>query len=240
MRDAAVASGLGIHSMAIPLAETVQNGIECIEIWPPAIDPLIRLNSLAPHLSGKWGVKLSMFYERSVLCDVLQQIRLLRPAAAIWDPIISPTSGVGLHSPASIIEAANMLSGCFWTLAPNIPEARLLAEMPEAPLETVAEKLVDMGMKNVWIRGGHGTEKMVRDLWCDCDGPKWMTPNTRLEGDPRGTGCTATSAWLAYSLNGMKPIDAADAAVKYIRRAWSALHLPGSTGRPAFPPRVQQ
>ena len=239
LRDAVTVSGLGVHPMAIPMAETVQNGVECIDIAPPGLNPLARLYSLKPHLRGSWGVKLSMFYNCSLLRDLGPQIHQLGPSAAIWDPVIAPTNGAKLHNPASIKEALGLLSDGLWLASPNIPEARLLADIPDGPLETVAKKLVDLGMKCVWIRGGHGSGKTVQDLWCDNDGSKWLTPYKRLDGDPRGSGCTATSAWLAFRLNGMEPIRAAEAAVQYIRSAWNRLHTPGRAGRLTFPPRVQ-
>jgi hydroxymethylpyrimidine/phosphomethylpyrimidine kinase len=131
-----------------------------------------------------------------------------------------------------------MLSGKPWTVAPNIPEARMIADMPHGQIDAVAKKIFGMGFQNVWIRGGHGDGKTVQDLWCDKDGARWFAPHTRLDGDPRGTGCTATTAWLAFRLAGMEPINAAEAAVRYIRKAWNNLQIPGKAGRPTFPPRA--
>ena len=239
LRDVSVASGLGIHPMAITMAETVQNGSECMEIVPPGLNPLKRLNALKTHLRGRWGVKLSMFHDCRLLYEVMPQIHRLEPCAAIWDPVIAPTQGVGLHSTTSIKEVIGLLAGNHWVASPNIPEARLLADMPKGQLESAAKKLMGIGLQCVWIRGGHGTGETVQDLWCDTNGLHWLTPYSRLDGDPRGTGCTVTSAWLAFRLNGMEPISAAEAAIQYIRKAWSCLHMPGNAGRLVFPPRVQ-
>jgi len=239
LRDVTVASGLGIHPMAIPVAETIQNGFECVEITPPSLNPAKQLNALKAHLCGKWGVKLSMFHNCPLLYDILPQIHRLEPSAAIWDTVIAPTNGVSLHNPASIKEVIGLLANNHWVVSPNIPEARLLADLPHGTMETVARKLIDIGIQSVWIRGGHGADETIQDLWYDNKGPKWLTPYDRLDGDPRGTGCTVTSAWLAFRLGGMEPIDAAEAAVQYIRKAWSYLHIPGNAGRPVFPPRVQ-
>jgi hydroxymethylpyrimidine/phosphomethylpyrimidine kinase len=238
LRDSMVASDFGIHTMAVPMAETVQNGFECREISPPAIDPAQRLYALKPHLCGNWGVKLSMFHDCSHLQSVLPLINQLGPSASIWDPIMSPTNGAALHCPTSIREAADMLSSKSWAAAPNIPEARMIANMSHEPIEAVAKKIFEMGFQSVWIRGGHSDGETVQDLWCDRDGAKWLAPNARLDGDPRGTGCTASAAWLAYRLTGMEPINAAEAAVQYIRKAWNNLHTPGKAGRPTFPPRI--
>ncbi|MDR0499246.1 MAG: bifunctional hydroxymethylpyrimidine kinase/phosphomethylpyrimidine kinase [Holophagales bacterium] len=239
LRDVIVASALGIHSMAIPIAETVQNGIECAEIAPPSVVPLKRLNSLKPHLCGKWGAKLSMFHNCSALHDVLPQIHNLEPSVAIWDPIMAPSNGVGLHNPESLKEVIDLLVNNNWIVSPNMSEARQLVDLPNASPEDAAKKLIDMGIQSVWIRSGHSNDKTVQDLWHDENGSNWLTPYDRLDGDPRGTGCTVTAAWLALCLGGMEPIKAAEAAVQHIRKAWNYLHMPGGIGGLTFPPRVQ-
>jgi len=239
LRDVMVASDLGVHSMAIPIAETVQNGIECTEILPPSVFPTKRLDSLKHHLRGKWGIKLSMFHNCSLLQDVLPHVHHLAPTPAIWDPIVAPTNGVALHDPKSLKEIIAMFANKNWTVSPNILEARLLADLPDAPPENLAKKIMDMGMQSVWIRSGRANDKIVQDLWCDANGHMWLMPYERLSGDPRGTGCTVTTAWLSFCLSGMEPINAAEAAIRYIRKAWNYLHVPGGIGRVTFPPRVQ-
>jgi hydroxymethylpyrimidine kinase/phosphomethylpyrimidine kinase len=238
LRDSAVASGLGVFSMAIPMAETIQNGLECNEVAEPSIDPARRLSYLAPHLCGKWGVKLSMFHSSSILHDVLSIVDRLAPSLAIWDPILAPTHGAELHKASTIQRIIGKFAPDLWVISPNIPEARLIADIPDGPLEEVAEKIMDMGMKSVWIRGGHASGCTVQDLWCDKNGFTWMPPCDHLAGDPRGTGCTVTAAWLAYRLCGMDPICSIGAAIQYIRSAWKYLHVPGKAGRLTFPPKV--
>jgi hydroxymethylpyrimidine/phosphomethylpyrimidine kinase len=224
--------------MAVPLAETVQSGLGCDAILPPAAPPLERLDSLAPHLRGGWGAKMSMFFDCGALRGVVPRIQGLAPIAAIWDPVMAPSSGVPLHDKESMGEAVGLLSGGGWVMSPNLHEARAIAGLPAAPLEAVAERLLAMGFQGVWIRGGHGGGEDVRDLWCDGGGPVWLAPRRRLAGDPRGTGCTATAAWLALRLGGMGAVQAAEGAIDYVRKAWAGLHLPGDVGRPTFPPRV--
>jgi len=238
LRDVQVASDLGIYPMAVPLAETVQNGVECAEIAPPSFCPMKRLESLRLHLTGRWGAKFSMFHDLSLLKTVLERIQELKPAAAIWDPIAGPTSGAKLHGADTIQKALCLLQFGTWVVSPNIPEARTLADMPDGPLDAVAKKILDMGAKCVWIRGGHASGETVQDLWADGATLEWLAPHSRLDGDPRGTGCTATSAWLSYRLKGLEPASAAEAAIKYVRNAWEHLCRPGGAGRVAFPPRM--
>jgi len=238
LRDSLVASDLGIYPMTIPLAETAQNGLECIEIAPPSFSPLKRLESLRIHLTGTWGTKLSMFHDISTLEDILNRVHELRPSAAIWDPVAGPTCGASLHNGGTIKKALGLLPPGAWLVSPNIPEARAMTDMQDEALETVAKKIMDAGAKNVWIRGGHAKSEKVQDLWADSNGVEWLAPYDRLDGDPRGTGCTATSAWLSYRLKGLDAASSAEAAIKYVRNAWGHLCRPGGAGRATFPPRV--
>lgn len=238
LRDAQVASDLGIYPMAVPLAETAQNGLECVEIAPPGFCPIKRLETLRLHLTRTWGAKLSMFQDLSLLETVLKRVQELKPAAAIWDPIAAPTSGAKLHSADTIKKALGLLQSNVWVVSPNIPEARTITDMPEGPLEAVAKKILDMGAQCVWIRCGHTSGEIVQDLWADGATLEWLAPHSRLDGDPRGTGCTATSAWLSYRLKGLEAASAAEAAIKYVRSAWDYLCHPGGVGRVTFPPRM--
>jgi len=239
LRDAQVASDLGICPMAVPLAETAQNGLECAEIAPPGFSPVKRLELLRPHLSGRWGAKISMFYDLSLLDAVSKLVQEMGPTAAIWDPVMGPTRGAKLHSADTIKKAFALLPAGAWLVSPNIQEARALADMPDGPLESAAKKMMDMGAQSVWIRGGHGCgETKVRDLWADGNGIEWLAPFSRMDGDPRGTGCTATSAWLSFCIKGLSPARSAEAAIDYVRNAWGHLCRPGGAGRAAFPPRA--
>ena len=60
LRDAMTLAELGCQPMAVSLAETLQNGLACTRIEAPGLDPVQRLETLAPHLAGRWGVKLSL------------------------------------------------------------------------------------------------------------------------------------------------------------------------------------
>ncbi|MCL1893909.1 MAG: bifunctional hydroxymethylpyrimidine kinase/phosphomethylpyrimidine kinase [Holophagaceae bacterium] len=238
LRDSVVVSGLGIHPMSVILAQTIQNGVSCEKISASEINPVSQLQAIVPHLRKNWGIKLSMFQAPSQVRDVMEIIRHLKPSAMIWDPIFSPTNGTFLHSSDSVVKLFSLFDTQSWVISPNIPEARLIAKMPDEPLESVAKKILDLGMSTVWIRGGHSKNDTVQDLWCNNSTLTWLTPYSRLDGDPRGTGCTVTSAWLAYRLLGKEPIEAAEAAILFLRKAWNNLHVPGKFGRPTFPPKV--
>ena len=243
LRDVMTLSALGVYSMGLPVAETIQNGSGCSFIDGPSCSPLLRLDALRGHLSGRWGLKLGMCAlvdeELSKLIDTaLDQA----PLACIWDPIQAPTAGVGLHDASRLRRMAKIvLSKGKWVVAPNRIEAARLAGMSPAESLTceasrLASPLLELGADAVWIKGGHGEGDRIEDFWITSQGVVSLGAFTRLEGDRRGTGCTLASAWLAYRLLGQDSENAARQAVLWLRAQWANAFAPGGFGRPSFAP----
>ena len=239
LRDAMTMASLGVHPMAVPLSETLQNGVGCFQIAAPSLSPRLRLEALRPHLMGIWGVKLGLAdCSPSELGDLAADLREAGPTAAIWDPILAPTSGVGLHGPAELRRMADaLLPVLSWVVAPNRLEAAALAETraDDAP-EVLAEPFLARGARAVWLKGGHAEGGLVEDFWITPEGARSLGTSPRLPGDRRGTGCTLASAWLAYRLRGLDDEPAARAAAQWLRDRWEGAFAPGGVGRPLFAP----
>jgi hydroxymethylpyrimidine/phosphomethylpyrimidine kinase len=249
LRDVMTLAALGVHPMAVATAETIQNGRGCAAILPPA-DPLPRLEALVPHLGGPepWGVKLGLCaLDPGTFGSLAARVAALRPAAAIWDPILAPTAGVGLHSGRQLhAMAETLLATGGWVVSPNLPEALALAGPgtgidPAAPLAEpacaiLARPLLDLGAAAVWLKGGHGQGREVEDFWITPGLVQSLGRALRLPGDRRGTGCTLASAWLGWRLLGLPGPEAAVAAARFLRERWDRVLQPGGFGRPCFAP----
>jgi hydroxymethylpyrimidine/phosphomethylpyrimidine kinase len=243
LRDAAVAAALGALPMAIPTAETVQNGLACTRILPPAVDPVARLEALGPHLSGRWGVKLGLCaLEEGTLRRLAASLRSLAPAARLWDPILAPSAGVGLHDGADLRAMARaLLPGGGWIVSPNRGEAAAFAGLPPEALggaspEALALPFLEAGAEAVWLKGGHAAGDDVVDLWIGPTGIVPLPAAPRLPGTRRGTGCTLGAAWLALRLRGLDAPEAAAEAAAWLRARWHRAAAPGGLGRPQFLP----
>ncbi len=238
LRDVLVAAELGVQAFAVPTAETLQNGAACLEIREPGMSPQLRVEALRPHLvPGAWGAKLGLWaLADEALAALVGQLRELAPAACIWDPILAPTAGVGLHGPAALRRmAARILPSGGWVVCPNRSEASALAGCETADPLQLARPLLELGAEAVWLKGGHG-EGPVEDVWVTSEGARSLGRSERLDGERRGTGCTLASAWLALRLRGRSPEGAAREAAAWLRGRWEAACAPGGFGRPAFMP----
>jgi hydroxymethylpyrimidine/phosphomethylpyrimidine kinase len=247
LRDALTLAELGCQPMAVSLAETLQNGLACSRIEAPGLDPVQRLETLAPHLVGSWGLKLSLcaLAERDFrrLCATL---RHLAPPVRIWDPILAPSAGVGLHDGGDLRRmAADLLPMGGWVVSPNRGEAAAFAGLPSDAIRTadpaiLATPWLEAGAAAVWLKGGHAAGDQVQDHWIAAAGAEALDPAPRLPGERRGTGCLLSAAWLGLRLRGLGGPEAAREAARGLRDRWDRAFTPGGAGRPMFAPLARE
>ena len=107
-------------------------------------------------------------------------------------------------------------------ITPNIPEAEVLTGIKINNKEDMifaANELINLGAKNVLIKGGHLNTKKVHDIFLNksdfkiFSSPRYKTNNTH------GTGCTLSSAITTFFSCG-KPIKkACELGIKYVNSA---------------------
>ena len=245
LRDVMTLSALGVHPMAVCTAETLQNGLACQWIETPSMDPVKRIETLGPHLVGRWGVKLGMTaLDESTFLRLAATIRALDPPIRIWDPILAPSTGVGLHDGADLRRMADvLLKDGGWVVNPNREESAATASLPPdqiqtAEVELLARPWLERGAQAVWLKGGHAPGPEIQDFWITRDGVITLPSSPRLSGQRRGTGCTLAATWLGLRLLGCSDIAAAEESVLRLRNRWNQAFSPGGAGRPVFAPEA--
>lgn len=243
LRDALALAELGCQPMAVSLAETLQNGLACARIEAPGLDPVLRLETLAPHLAGRWGVKIGLCaLDPGTFRRLCATLRHLAPPVRIWDPILAPSAGVGLHDGGDLRRmAADLLPMGGWVVSPNRGEAAAFAGLPpeairSAAPEALATPWLEAGAAAVWLKGGHAPGDLVQDLWLTREGIEALDPAPRLQGQRRGTGCLLSASWLGLRLRGLDDRAAAREAARRLRARWDLAFAPGGAGRPMFAP----
>ena len=241
LRDALTLWELGCQPMAVSLAETLQNGLACTRIEPPALDPVQRLENLAPHLAGRWGVKVGLSaLDVGAFRRLCATLRHLAPPIRIWDPILAPSTGVGLHDGEDLRRmAAELLPMGGWVVSPNRGEAAAFAGMPpeaigSASVKALASPWLEAGAAAVWLKGGHAAGDEVQDFWITREGIQPLEAVPRLPGERRGTGCLLSATWLGLRLQGRGDRKAAVESARRLRDHWHLAFAPGGAGRPMF------
>lgn len=243
LRDVMTLQALGVHPMAVCTAETLQNGLGCQRIEAPSMDPVKRIETLGPHLVGRWGVKLGMAaLDEPTFLRLAATLKALDPPIRIWDPILAPSAGVGLHDGAALRHMAEvLLKDGFWVVCPNRGEAAAAAGLPPAKIQTagvdaLARPWLDRGARAVWLKGGHAAGSEIQDFWITAGGITALGRSPRLPGQRRGTGCTLAATWLGLRLLGRLELAAAEESALRLRNRWNQAFAPGGAGRPIFAP----
>ncbi len=246
LRDVMTLSALGIHPMAVATAETLQNGLACQLIEAPSLDPVKRIETLGPHLVGRWGVKLGMAaLDESTFRRLAATLRALGPPIRIWDPILAPSAGIGLHDGADLRRMADvLLKDGGWIVNPNRGESAAIAGLPPDQIQSadvglLARPWLERGARAVWLKGGHAPGQEIQDFWITCEGIAPLPASPRLPGQRRGTGCTLAATWLGLRLLGRTEVAAAEESAQRLRSRWNQAFAPGGAGRPVFAPEGQ-
>ena len=104
-------------------------------------------------------------------------------------------------------------------ITPNIPEAEILTGIKIKTKEDMifaASILIELGAKNVFIKGGHLTSKVVQDIFVNkkeiliIENKRIATSNTH------GTGCTLSSAISTFYACGKTLKRSCELATKYV------------------------
>jgi len=116
---------------------------------------------------------------------------------------------------------------------PNLPEARILAELPEGSADECADRLLPL-CEYLLITGGHGDEQQIHNRLYLRDGRTHTFVCERLPGSYHGSGCTLASALAGRIAQGEELVSAVKSALDY---TWRTLRDAEQLGRGQFVPR---
>ena len=80
-------------------------------------------------------------------------------------------------------------------------------------------KLIDLGAKNVLIKGGHLKSKNVQDVFMNKSDLKVFISSRHRTGNTHGTGCTLSSAITTFFSCGKSIKKACELGIKYVNSA---------------------
>ncbi len=107
-------------------------------------------------------------------------------------------------------------------LTPNIPEAEILSNTKikcKEDMILAGRKLINLGAKNVLIKGGHLESNKVEDIFLNKSNVETFVSKRFNTKNTHGTGCTLSSAITTFYSCG-KPIKkACELGIKYVNSA---------------------
>lgn len=167
------------------------------------------------------AVKLGMLPAAEIVQTVGEKLKKYKPRFIVCDPVLVATSGDTLSGNEVISAYKKHIFPIADLITPNIPEAEAISEIrinDISDMKKAAEKIHNMNVKNVLVKGGHLNDEAVDILF---DGNEFYTLKSKRINSPNthGTGCTLSSAIAANSAKGLDMKNAVKQAKDYISQA---------------------
>jgi hydroxymethylpyrimidine/phosphomethylpyrimidine kinase len=179
------------------------------------------------------AVKLGMLGSVEMVETVLEIMRRLPGVPLVCDPVLRAGGGGSLGKDEVGYALRERLFPASTIATPNLPEARILAELPEGTADECAERLLPH-IEHLLITGGHGDEHEVHNRLYSRDGSRHDFTCARLPGSYHGSGCTLASALAGRLALGQDVAGAVRSALDY---TWRTLRDAEAPGRGQYIPR---
>lgn len=179
------------------------------------------------------AVKLGMLGSVEMVETVLEIMQSLPGVPLVCDPVLRAGGGGALGKDEVGYAIRERLFPVAAIATPNLPEARILAELPDGTADQCAEKLLPK-IEHLLITGGHGDESEVHNRLYSRDGSQHTFTCARLPGSYHGSGCTLASTLAGRLALGEQLTSAVETALAY---TWRTLRDAEQPGRGQFIPR---
>ena len=163
-----------------------------------------------------------MLHSKLVIKKVVESLKMLRTKKIVLDPVMVAKGGAKLIDNEAIKILKNELMPKVSLITPNIPEAEVLTGLKINSRESMlqaANELINLGAKNVLIKGGHLKSKNVEDIFLNKSDFKIFTSPRYKTNNTHGTGCTLSSAITTFFSCGKSLKKACELGIKYVNLA---------------------
>ena len=220
--DIKTVTALGSYAMTAITAVTIQNttGVNSIvPIDPNEISNQIEFTSkdIRPD-----AIKIGMLHSAEVIKSVMRSLDLIKVKKIILDPVMVAKGGANLIDDRAVKLLKNELINKVSLITPNIPEAEMLTNIKIKTKEDMifaASILVNLGAKNVFIKGGHLDSKVVQDIFVNKKEIMIIENKRITTSNTHGTGCTLSSAISTFFACGKTLKKSCELATKYVNNS---------------------
>ncbi len=220
--DIKTITALGSYAMTAITAVTIQNttGVKSIvPIDPKEISNQIEFTSkdIKPD-----AIKIGMLHSTRVIKSVIKSLKYIKVKKIILDPVMIAKGGAKLIDDKAVKLLKNELIKKVSLITPNIPEAEILTGTKIKNKEDMilaASILIQHGVKNVYIKGGHLNSKIVQDIFVNNKEIKIIKNKKISTSNTHGTGCTLSSAITTFFSCGKTLKKSCELATKYVNNS---------------------
>lgn len=199
--DLKTLSALRCLGMSAITALTAQNtmGIQMIQSLPVEFISA-QINSVISDI-GVDAIKIGMLERKEIIQAVVLSLKNCQ-CPIVLDPVMFSKGGTQLILPDGISVMRDHLFPLVTIITPNIPEAEQIAEIKISnikDMKSAAVKISEHGVKNVLVKGGHGTQRKCIDVLYQSDSHSFTYFSSKRVDtkNTHGTGCTLSAAIAA-------------------------------------------
>jgi len=220
--DIKTVTALGSYAMTAITAVTIQNttgvksiiGINPKEIFNQII---FTCKDIRPD-----AIKIGMLHSPRVIRSVLKALDIIKIKKIILDPVMVAKGGAKLINDKAIHLLKLRLIKKVSLITPNIPEAEILTKtkiLNKEDMIYAAKELLELGAKNVLIKGGHFKNKNVIDIFINKKNIKFFNNKRYKTKNTHGTGCTLSSAVTTFMSCGKPVKKSCELGIMYVNSA---------------------
>ena len=220
--DIKTVTALGSYAMTAITAITAQNttGVKSIiPIKPKEISRQIEFTckDIKPD-----AIKIGMLHSSAVINAVIKSLNKIKVKKIILDPVMIAKGGAKLINQEAVSVLKSKLIKKTTLITPNIPEAEILTGTKIKSTEDIiyaASILLNLGAKNVLIKGGHNNSKIIKDIFVNKKEIKIIKNKRIATKNTHGTGCTLSSSISTFFSCGKPLKKSCELGAKYVNHA---------------------
>ena len=220
--DIKTVTALGGYAMTAITAVTSQNTTGVSSVFPVPHKEIEKQILFTSKDIKPDAIKIGMLHSSEVIFSVIRALNKIKTKRIILDPVMVAKGGHKLINDKAIKVLKKKLIRKVHLITPNIPEAEVLTDIKIKNLKDMikaANILLNIGVKNILIKGGHSKTKYINDVFLNKKELK-IYKNKRVKTkNTHGTGCTLSSAIATFFACGKTLKKSCELATKYVNQS---------------------
>ena len=216
----------GCHAAPAVTALTVQNTVNVSDFRVLDREWVLAQANAVLGDSEVAAVKLGMLGSTAMVDTVVELLQAHPHLPVVCDPVLRAGGGGALGQDDVGYALRERLLPLATIATPNLPEARLLADLPEGSADECAAILLPY-CRHLLITGGHGDESAIHNRLYSRNASPQTSTCVRLPDSYHGSGCTLASALAGRLAQGEALHSAVQTALDYTWRTLRDAEQPG-------------
>ena len=221
--DIKTITSLGSYASSVITAITAQNTIGVEDYIDVPLDMIEKqLEAVLTDIKFD-AIKIGMLSNEKTILLIKNKLNNIKNKAPIvLDPVMVAKGGHKLlKNGAEKILIKELVPICS-VITPNIPEAEILSKYKinnDKDMITAGKIILDMGIKNVLMKGGHLNNNKLTDILINKEKISHINSQRIKTKNTHGTGCTMSSAIASGLAQKLTLDDAVLQAHKFVYKA---------------------